>query len=261
MVDIIGATGVALGGIAILISGYSLFKQSKLEERLKEKEKMRVLADKVGRFINRWVNYYLNINDPENDEDRFCQLEFISQMIISKSFDEKKNAVNITAEVDLCKEKTIEGKKEFISLPIKNSEDIIEYFERSEPHFCWLSVDCGLENSNMSYDILTLYSPFFDLNELKENKDLIEKLNPDPRLLEDLNDCFKEICMTIINSALKSKMIEINVKDFAKTEDIGLWIYNKVVGVEELKPSLDKLEELKNQLEKLRDNLVKIGYA
>ena len=71
MVDIIGVT---LGGIALLISGYSLIKQLTLEKRLKEKERIKTLADKVGRFINNYVDYYLNINDPRSDEDAFFQL-------------------------------------------------------------------------------------------------------------------------------------------------------------------------------------------
>ena len=155
------------------------------------------------------------------------------------------------------KEKEREQTKYF---PIEKEGDVINFLERGGR---FISVDCGL-GDGMIYEV---YSSFFripyflsDLDKLEEEfGNILEEFNPG--LLKSLKDCAEEVFMIAMDSAIHSKEMEVNKKEFSKTDDISLWIYRKVTGSEKIKPHLDKLEELKGELENLRNDLITTSYA
>lgn len=259
--------GVIIGSASLGIAIYSVLKQQKLEKRLKEKDRLKNLAKQLGPPINWRINAILNeIRNPFNDEDLSLSLQSLSQAIISKAFDENKDIVNLTTETKIgVKEMTKLGKekeqKQTKYFPIEKGEDVIKYLERGE---CYISVDCELGDGVLSYDVayFLFRIPYFlsDLDKLEaEFGDLIEEFSPG--LLKYLRDCTEEILMIAIDSAIHSKEMEVNTKEFTKTDDIGLWIYRRIIGSDELKPYLDKLEELKRELESLRNTLLTTSYA
>lgn len=207
------------------------------------------------------TNFEIN---PLNDEDLFYPLQSLSQAILSKAFDENKDIVNFTTKIKgmekltkSSKEKEREQTKYF---PIEKKEDVINFLERGGPY---IIVDCGLGDGMLyGVDSSLFMMPYFlsDLDELeKEFGDIIEEFKPG--LLKSLKDCAEEVFMIAMDSAIHSKEMEVNKKEFTKTDDISLWIYRRVTGSEKLRPHLDKLEELKGEFENLRNVLVTTSYA
>jgi hypothetical protein len=182
----------------------------------------------------------------------------LSQALLSKSFDENKYVFNINTKIDLHKFEN----GEMISFKFDKVEDVIEHFEQEE---CYIFIYCTPEYSQIGYglhDVFIHLIPFLisNINKLeKEFGETFEELSPE--LLKDFKDCIKEILRIVVDSALNYEEIKVNIKEFTKTDDIGFWIYSKVIGGEELKPCLHQLEKLKEKIDKFRDDLIKISYA
>jgi hypothetical protein len=67
--------GVLLGLISVVIAAVALIKQQKLEKRVKEKDKLRLLAKKLKDDTFWYTNSILSgIKDPLNNEDLISQL-------------------------------------------------------------------------------------------------------------------------------------------------------------------------------------------
>jgi hypothetical protein len=259
----IGVIFGILGSAAFVLSIYSVIKQRKLERRLKEKERLKNLAKQLKGYTNWHINNILDeIRNPLNDGGLSLSLQDISKEILSKAFDENKEIVNFTTEIKgieltkPSKEKEQEKTKYF---PIEREEDVTNFLERSGRY---ISVNYEFGGVLFEVESSLFEIPYFlsDLDKLeKEFGDIIEEFKPG--LLKNLKDCAEEVFMIAMDSAIHSKEMEVNTKEFTKTDDISLWIYRKVTGSEKLKLHLDKLEELKRELENLRNALITTSYA
>ncbi|NJD75619.1 MAG: hypothetical protein FIB08_00795 [Candidatus Methanoperedens sp.] len=266
---IIEVTGFITGIIGVILAVYSIIKQRELDARIKEKEKLKMLSKQLEKDIIPSINLVIGlIKDPLDDEDASTQIQLLSQGIVSKSFDEQNDVINVSTEIEMHveeKSKPIHGKEEkklqIKNIELEHIEDVIKRFEEGTLDF--ITFNCIL-GSGFSYsldDILFRIKNFFylviDLE--REFGNLIDEFKPE--LIKNLKICIKEIYIIILRSAINSKEIEINTKKFRKTDDIGLWIYNKVIGRDELNPYLDKLLQSKAELEKFRETLIMTSYT
>lgn len=263
MVTTIEVIGLVIGIVSLSIAIYSIIQQRRLETRLKKKEKLKLLAKRLDEVINK-MSRFSEIKDPTSDTD---QLHFLSQRIISEAFDKKKDIIRhpIKTKIDIEEvTKTLEGKekKETKYIYAEKKEDVIKYLEEGKLTSVWIESDLGdiVEGEILSYPIsYFLIGILYFFSELetieKEFGDLMEEFSP--KLLKSLKDCIKAILMV----AMYSKEIEIDTKAFSKTDEIGLWIYNAIMGREEINPYLDKLVELKVKFEKLRESLIATSYT
>lgn len=257
--------GIIIGSASLGIATYSVLKQQKLERRLKEKDRLKNLAKQLENRINWHINDILDeFRNPLNNEDLSFSLQMLSQAILSKAFDENKDIVNFTTKIkgieELTKSSKEKEREQTKYFPIEKEEDVINFLDRGGRY---ISVDCEL-GDEMPYDVnSSLFGiPYFlfDLDKLeKEFGDIIEEFKPG--LLKSLKDCAEEVFRIAMDSAIHSKEMEVNKKEFTKTDDISLWIYRRVTGSEKLRPHLDKLEELKGEFENLRNTLITTSYA
>jgi hypothetical protein len=108
--------------------------------------------------------------------------------------------------------------------------------------------------------LLDIKYTLLDLDELeKEFGNLIEEFKPE--LFVKLRACVVDIFKIIVDCAIDSKEIEINIAKFNKSDDIGLWIYNKVLGQDKLKSYTVRIVEFKTYLENLREHLIATSYT
>ena len=204
------------------------------------------------------------IKEPLKDIDTETQIYFLSREIVSKAFDEQKDIINIETNVQeliTLKEGKEKEKMQYKNIDLNNKEYVIKRLEECNLDF--ITVDCTVGSSEgyMLSDILIqlkqIYCKVTDLETEFEN--LIDEFKP--KLINDLKNCTKEIFIIVLNSSINSKEIEINIKTFTKTDDIGFLIYNKVIGRDELDSCLDKLLQLKADLEDFRETLIMTSYT
>lgn len=266
-------TGEVIGyitGIAgVVLAIYSLVKQQKLEQRIKEKEKLKAFSKEIQtKLIPRVRGTIDDINNPINNWDLFFQLQGLSQSIVSKAFDEKKDTIKIHTEISIDFKETPEFTKEaehkkISALSKENKEHIIKCLEEGKCDY--LGLDASIPNDNMSYSIgtdvlLDIKYVLLILDELeKEYGNIVEEFKPE--LFANLRSCIIDIFRIIFDFAIDSKEIEIHLKDFDKSDDIGLWIYSKVLGQDELKSYAVKLTEFETGLENFRENLLTTSYT
>ncbi|MCX9076030.1 MAG: hypothetical protein OIN88_15505, partial [Candidatus Methanoperedens sp.] len=215
MVTIIEGIGIGTGISGLLIAIYSIIQQRKLETRLKEKEKLKLLAKRLDKVINE-MSWFSEIKDPTIDE--FYQLQMVSQRIISEAFDKKKDIISISIKTQISIEeltKTPEGKegKETKFIFVEKKEDVIKYLEEGKLSSVLIVCDLGeiVENEILSYTIsyflFAIPCFFSELRTLeKEFGDKLEEFSPNS--LKNLKDCIKAILMVV----MYSKEIEINIK-------------------------------------------------
>lgn len=260
--------GLGIGFIGVVLATYSIIKQKKLENRIKEKEKLKELAKFIeNHIISRIIRIKDVIIDPTKDEDAFSQLQMLSQEVVTKSFDEKKEIINLISEIrmDIEEKHNSANQKEFkktktINISTENQKEAIKYLEEGMCRY--ISIECTSGN-NILYSVndflLGIRYLFSDLDKLeKEFGDIIDEIKP--TVLKDLKECVNEMFLIVLDSAINSNNIEINTKLFNKTDEIGLWIFNSVNGINKLKPLLDNLIELEIRTKKFKDELVYVSY-
>lgn len=256
-IGIIGATTGIFGlGIAVI----SYFKQTQLEKRFKEKERIILLANEINDLINfiKW-NYLDLFIRPAVDDDKYFDLDSLGKAVVSNAFDEKVTSVSIEIEVDLSSGHDEAGKNESRSFPIWTKEDVTKHVEEHDINY--ISIYCKPKYSgNMTYLLLFLGTHFDKLDVLVgEYSDLLEKFSPG--LLADLYNCMEEVILKLVISSIDTDEIKVDTKDFDKTIDIGFFIYDRILGVNQLASNRDELNELITKAEKLRETLLTTGYA
>ena len=265
MVDGITIIGLLFGFTGILIGGYSLIKQQNLETRIKEKEKLKILSKQIEKDIIPYIDLVIHsIKEPLNYDLEY-QINSLGQEIVSNAFNEQKHIVNIETDVDASikpKEGKDEEKLQYKNIDLENKEDIIKHFEE-----CTLdstSIYCTLVSGAIGYhfgDVIRWLDIFYcEVTDLEsEFGILINEFKPE--LIKATKNCIAEIFTIVLNSSINSKNIEINIKTFTKTNDMGIWIYNKVIGRDELDSCLDKLLQLEAEFDKLRETLIMTSYT
>ena len=129
----------------------------------------------------------------------------------------------------------------------------------------YIDIDAFTSSGNTSYSVdanvlLGIIFILLDLDKLeKEFGNIIEEFKPE--LFVNLRKCLIDMFKTIIDYAIDSKEIEINLTMFNKVDDIGLWIFNKILGQDKLKSCVVKLMEFETSLENFRENLLTTSYA
>lgn len=261
--------GFGIGITSLVIAVYSVIKQKKLETRLKEKEKLKELSKHLEKRIIPITNRIVDvIKDPTNDEDLFFQLQMLSQEVVSKAFDENVDTIHLTTEitVDIKEKNNLTKQKEKkkvknVDISAENKRNVIKYLEDGRLDF--IIIQCTLGDSytyTVSDFLLYIQYLFSNLDNLeKDFGKLIDEFRPD--IIKNLKDCLKEVFLIVLDSATISKEIEVNTKSFNKTNDIGLWIYSRVNGIDKLTPYLDKLTESKIKFEKFRETLIMTSYT
>lgn len=254
--------GIGFGFLGTIIAIYSLSKQRKLESKIKEKEKFKELSKKIEINIIPWINRIIEeIENPLSNEDIFYELQMLSQLIISKAFDEKIDIIKVPMEIRIHKEEEsnkTENKEYF--LLAENKEDVIKCLE--EGH-CSLFIGCTF-GDGIYYAINDLLSSMkFFLSELEKIDTEFGYISDEfkPNLIKNLKFYFRSKYSLLIDSAINSLPLEVNVKTFTRTNDIGLWIYKNFNGIDEIKSNLDELIELKSELENLRETLIITSYT
>ena len=261
--------GLGIGITGVIIASYSVFKQKKLEKKLKEKDKLKELSKNIEKnIIPRITRIIDEIGDPIRDEDLFSQLQMISQEVVSKAFDKKIDTISLTTEIRMDIEerenfaKQKETKKiQTANISAENKEDVIKSLEEGRLGF--ITIDCtfGDEYSYTVNDFLFQIKYLFsELDNVEMNfENLIDEFRPG--LINNLKDHLIEVFSLVLDSAMNSKEIEVNTKSFEKTNDIGLWIYGSVNGIDKLTSHLDKLSEYKLKFEEFRETLIMTSYT
>jgi len=259
--------GLGIGITGVIIAIYSVIKQKRLETKLQEKDKLKELSKNIDKNIIPVINYIIDeIREPINNED--SQLQMIGQEVVSKAFDKQIDTINLTTEIriDIEEREDLTKQKEKKIIQItnfsdENKEDIIKSLKEGRLDF--ILIDCTLEDGllySVNDFLLRIPYLFSNLDKLEMNfANLIEEFRPD--IIKNLKDYLIEVFSIVLESAMKSKEIEVNTKSFDKTNDIGLWIYNRVNGIDELIPYLDKLSESKTKFEDFRETLIMTSYA
>ena len=265
----IGITGLGIGITGVIIAVYSVIKQRRLETKFKEKEKLKELSKNIEKKIIPRINSIIDeIRDPIKNEDTFSQLQMISQEVVSKAFDKKIDTISLTTEIriDIEEKETLGKQKEkkktqTMNISTENKEDIIKSLE--EGRIGYIDISCTL-GDEYSYDVNTfliyIRYLFLDLDNLEINfGNLIDEFRPN--LIKDLRDNLIKVFSLVLDSAIKSKEIEVHTKSFEKTNEIGLWIYNSVNGIDNLISHLDKLSEYKIKFDEFRETLIMTSYT
>lgn len=265
----IGITGLGIGITGVIIAVYSVIKQRRLETKFKEKEKLKELSKNIEKKIIPRINSIIDeIRDPIKNEDTFSQLQMISQEVVSKAFDKKIDTISLTTEIriDIEEKETLGKQKEkkktqTMNISTENKEDIIKSLE--EGRIDYIDISCTL-GDEYSYDVNTFLIHirylFLDLDNLEINfGNLIDEFRPN--LIKDLRDNLIKVFSLVLDSAIKSKEIEVHTKSFEKTNEIGLWIYNSVNGIDNLISHLDKLSEYKIKFDEFRETLIMTSYT
>lgn len=163
----------------------------------------------------------------------------MSQEIISKSFDENKDVFLVSTEIKIKKENDYE------TLIIENKDSLIKCFKEDT---CGnITIDCVLGNNSyyltdyLFYNIKFLLKYIHDVE--NEFGDILIEFKPG--MLGDLKNCLEVILGIVIDSSVNLNEIEVNIKSFDKTDEIGMWIYSQVIRTAELMPKLDELVKLK----------------
>ena len=282
----IGVIGTVTGVLGLAIAVVSYHKQMQLEARFKDKERMLSLAPKIKDLIDTIIDRYLTIYDnpsQEKDDYTYDQLELLGHAIISKTFDEKLDKITVIVETriafsaednlidksrgeNMLQENRID-KKKTEHIIINAIDEVDKYLEKD--NISYIDISCYIPDRHIKisnnedtllYTMLWLYPISKEIDELQDNYgDLIERFSPE--LLDNLDKSIKSILGTIMMSAVKNNTIEINISDFTKTMGISYSIYNKIINFDEMKHSLNEIDNSINRLEKLRETLLTTGYA
>ena len=256
--------GLGFGITGIIIALYSVIKQKKLEQKLKEKDKLKELSKSIEKTIIPRINQIIDeIRDPIKDEDIFSQLQMMSQEIVSKAFDKKIDTISLTTEIRIDIEEKETKKTQIMNISAENKKNVIKSLE--EGRLSFIIIDCAI-NDNLSYNntvndfLLSIRFLFLNLDNLEVKfGSFIDEFRPG--LIKNLKDELVEIFSLVLDSAMNSKEIEVNTKSFKKTDDIGIWIYNSVNGIDRLTSNLDQLSEYKMKFEDFRETLIMTSYT
>jgi len=257
--------GYIIGVISVVIATYSIIRQWKLETKLKEKERLKKLTENLKGVINALDVLCETIENPSTDEDLEFQIEAFSDKVVSEAFNRKTHVVEVTNPMERYRwvEKGGEEKKEIEYLPFEKGK-ALEYFEASHNESSKEHVSMSTYvGESIGFDLFVpmryLSWYYGGLKKMEEFTDIIENFSGG--LLNELKDRYSKISEVMINSALESEKLKVNIKKFKKSQDIGLWVYHQIIGYEELKQHLSKLNNLKMRLEKLRNDVTISSYA
>lgn len=93
----------------------------------------------------------------------------------------------------------------------------------------------------------------------KEFGSIVEEFKPG--LFGNLRGCSVNIFKSIVDHAIDSKVIYLDITTFDKSSNIGLWIYNEVLGLDVLTSHLTELVEFDESLKNLSEKLVMMSYT
>ena len=265
MVDGITILGLLFGLIGISMGGYSLIKQRNFEIRIKEKENLKILSKQLEKDIIPWIDTVIySIKGPFVDDLDF-KIHSLGQEILSNAFDEQKDIVNIEAHVN-GSIKSKQGKEEerwqSKNIDLEDKEDIIKHLEECTlDHIdIWCTLGGGTLGYNLDDAIQWLTKFYYEIIDLEvEFGTFIDEFKPE--LINSTKKCIKEIFTTLLISSINSKNLEINIKSFTKTNSMGIWVYDQVIGRAELDSCLDKLLQLEAEFNKLRETLIMTSYT
>ncbi|MBO8183623.1 MAG: hypothetical protein H0Z28_12695 [Archaeoglobus sp.] len=250
---IIDLVGVFIGGIGVVIALYSLYKNRRLETRLKYKDTLKIIGSKV-KMIEDKVQYLLDmieLNDPDYSGEI---LETLPMELIKIHYDSKQNSINTFLVIETTEENNKGENKKKIS----NVREGVEYIKSGS----W--IECKIVGLTFHHDFCNPLSAIRlglkALNELNdEDVKIINEFSPD--LLSKLEDTLIETAKIILGSVLKHRQITIDFAKFNTSEELGKWLFNEIVGYEKLKPQLNELKDILHKLEELRKDLLKTSYA
>lgn len=260
MLEIISFDVIAfiMGSVSLAVAMISLSKGQKLEDKLKEKDKLKGLSKKMDEIVPVIMDIIEEINEPEKIEDLFSSLQLLSQDIISKSFDDNKYVyvldIKSTAKNDTNYEK--------LSIEIKDS--VIKSFKEND-EFKWsdITTECTFGNNVYYMSDFLFYNLHFIMKYIHDIENEFNEILFEfrPEILNNLENCLEKIIESIIDHLIDLNEIEVNVKSFGKTDEIGMWIYHQVVKNDELMPELNELIELNEEIKKFREILMTTSYS
>lgn len=247
--------GLVIGSIGVTLAIISLLKGQKLENKLKEKDKLKLLSKEIDVWIYEINDIVDEIKNPEFYEDLFFQLKLLSQEIVSKSFDTNRDIHSINTKIEIST--NINNHEIMIQ---ENKDTLMKYFKNDK---------CNI-NTFFIFDNNTYYANNFLFHSIRHILSHIHEVEAKfgeivfefkPELLMNLKNSTEEILDLIIDSCMSSSEIEIDVNLFDKTDEIGLWIYHQFIGTDKLAPHLDEFLKLKDDVEKFREILITTSYS
>ena len=251
----IDSIGLVIGSAGVILATISILKGRKLENKLKEKEKLKSLSKDIDKWVYEINDIVDEIKNPEIHEDLFFQLQLLSQEIVSKSFDMNENIHCINTEIEISINTTHHEK--IVSM---NKDSLMKLFKDDK---CNIHTHCIFYNNSYYANEFLFYNIRHLLRHIHEVEakfgDIVFEFKPE--LLINLKNYTEEILDLIIDSCMSSNEIEVDVNLFDKTDEIGLWIYHQFIGTDKLKPHLDKFLELKDDVEKFREILITTSYS
>ncbi|TQD25193.1 hypothetical protein [Methanolobus vulcani] len=257
--------GYIIGLFGVVLALYSIIKQKKLEERLKEKEKLKLFSTKIKDELFFRIDCFSEITNPHDDEDTYYQLDSLGRDVIATSYENKQSDVIVetSTEIRLKASCETESQKEK-ELSAENKDFIFTSLVEGKCNN--MSLWCSTNSSSgLVYDmdglfIRNLLSALDELDKLEhEFRHVIQEFKPE--LFLNLRTCIQNIFHEIVESASYYKEIVVHITDFDKADDIGLWIYNLYLGMDKVLPLIEELKEIEENLDKFREKLVLTSYT
>ncbi|MBP2030089.1 putative membrane protein [Methanohalophilus levihalophilus] len=267
MIEPSEAIGLIVGSAGLIVAVYSMGKQKRLEKRFKEKEKLKALSEKILFELDFRIDSILEeIENPMLDENIYFDLKQISEMVVARAFDQKSDLVSLNIEMEIDLDDTYESirkdQQNIMTLSPKNEKQFLKLIADEKYHsphiYCFLdSNDLLMELSEVPLGIELLLRNMEEVE--SEFGTMINEFKPE--LFINLKNSLMEMLETIAKSVILSNEIAINIKDFDRTEEIGLWIYDTALGKPHLTEHLFCLSELKKELDDFREKLIATSYT
>ncbi len=247
VVDVIG---YAIGGIGTAVAVYSLYRQKKLEERLKRKEKFREVGEKL-KTIEKYLRSFLDIIYLRDLDSQAEYLEIIPMEMIKAHYDTKQSKLRFDLEIYYYSEKG--GKKE-----ITNTEEGIKLLKSHETIYCKIRVFQFAHNYGSPLNRFSVILKKIDELTDEEIK-IINEFNPG--LLSKMEKLILESAQIILESFFDYKQFSIDFPKFKNSRELGEKLFKGIIGYEKLQPKLKEFEQVLEELEELRKDLLKVSYS
>ena len=239
--------------IVVSISALILSLHTKYQQ-LKKRE-LRELANKLKQLYDSTSEFLIYTRNPEEHEDIDLTQEFAGKEMVSYHYENDEDPRIYIDDITLLKRE--DG--EFLRPSVKNQQQAFEQMKEKKEsiHF---RVKLGSRELSFNSTLNYPQRIFEDLEEIREeHESLMEDF--DDELLDSLEDKVDEIAMNMLGSIFQQQDgFEINVEEHETTYEIGEHAYRQIVYYDNIESDLEELENLNNQVEDLRTDILQASY-
>jgi len=255
--DVSVLLGISISVFGIIIAIASFLKQKNLEKRIKKKEEFKEIAKELENFEDK-INFLNDIlNNPFKDEDLYHQLKFLAKDIIAYKHDTGRNSTII---INPRVEDSSSNRESTVKKVIENGEQWVDLLGKDE---VYISTDMWRkEETGMAYgfDLPNHIDICFHLlKEIKKHEEILNEFKPG--FTQKLEDCIERIAYKIFSSIIEKNKLSIDPDKFNTVDDMVREIYFALINYNNLKPILDELKEIIDDVEQVRRDLLRTSYS